>query len=209
MIRFLLTLCLLLASLPAWAQDAGLQRGQLEKSQTFNPDAALSNEQTEKIYQECRKVFPPRFTPGTVEYYCTCSSAATQGVLTSGEYESLQIERNRVTTNPVYEKYVTQVVTPCLDTPTMDIEYYSCVMNRSIDPSIKNVIKYCECISNRLYKHVQKQGDADAMSRLDNRFNRDPMEALWMSEGYLNATRQAYEQCRRPDNWQPSRKRIE
>lgn len=203
-----MTLILTMAAFkPALAQEVDEDTpaiGQLDKTKSLNPDAPLSNEATEKIYKQCRGVFPLRFTPGALDYYCSCSAAATQGVMTSGEYESIQLPKNRKGSNPVFAKYVTQVVTPCMDAPTLDIEYYACVLNRSNSRDVQNVISYCKCVSEELSKHVQKYGDTDAMSRLDQMGISDPMEAMWTSLPYKKAVVSANESCRRPNLKPPS-----
>ena len=184
----------------AHAQDADF----LGKPKALDPKVTsgkyLSNEATDEVFKKCKTTYPPRFTPGSLDYYCSCTSVATQGTLTTAEYESLQIPRNQMVGNPVYDKYLTQVVAPCLDTPTLDSEYYYCVLNRKSDPGIKDIVNYCTCVSEKIAKHVQNYGDADMMSRIDNDLYKDPMEAMWRSDGFKQAKEAAHTQCR-TGNW--------
>lgn len=202
--RFFILIPLLLIALlpaPAGAQEKA-PRGLLEKPQTLSPQDPIPNGAINKLFRQCKSYYPRRFTPSALEAYCSCSAAATQGVLRAGEYESLQLERNRKASNPVYQKYVSQVVIPCMDIPTLDIEYFACILNRANDPRIDNIPKYCQCVSSKVARRVRTIGDADTLLRLQH-YERDPLEALWHSEGYKETLRNSMDECVRSYLRQP------
>jgi hypothetical protein len=204
--RFFTLILLLIAllSTSAEAQEKPVG-GLMQQSQTLSPGDPIPNEAINKLFKQCKSYYPRRFTPSALDVYCNCSAAATQGVLKAGEYESLQLERNRKASNPVYQKYVTQVVIPCMDIPTLDIEYFACVLRRTNDSRIENIPKYCQCVSGEVSKYVRKYGSVDALLRTEH-YEKDPIEALWNSEGYKETLRNSMDECvllylRRPQTY--------
>lgn len=192
-------LCLILSSgVPAMAQDASAPtKGMLEKvAPLVEKKDMMSQAMANTLFKQCRAFYPRRFPPSALDSYCECSGAATQAVMTSDEYTSLQDEKNRVVTNPVYEKYVTYVVAPCMDTPTQDIEYYACIMDRFADMRINHIPRYCQCVGREMRDYVRQFGDTDMLISLKtNKRVTDPFEALWLSDAYVEKTRNSRDKC--------------
>lgn len=201
MIRALLLalLCLVLASgASALAQDAPAPtKGMLEKAPPLVEKKDMMSAATAAaLFKQCRGFYPRRFTPSALDSYCECSGTATQAVMTSDEHASLQQEKNRVITNPVFQKYVTYVIAPCMDKPTQDIEYLSCALDRFADARINNLPRYCQCVGREMRNHVLQFGDVDILiSMQTNKRVTDPFEALWMSSRYMEQTQVARDKC--------------
>lgn len=197
----LLTAFLILgASTGAYAQDAGtpqITRGQLEPiTPTITPQDMISNTMANTLFKQCRSFYPRRFTPTALDSYCECSMVATQVNMTAKEYTELQNPLNRKITNPTYQKYITTVVAPCMITPTVDIEYMYCVLDRYADNRVKSFPQYCQCVAREMRDHVELNGDVDMMITMgSNPKINDPFEALWMNTKYMETSRQSRTAC--------------
>lgn len=180
---------------PALAQQAPA-RGQLEGAGVLDPDGPIPESVISQYYKQCRSYYPPRFMPDSLEYYCTCTSVAMRDTMTGAEYENLQKRNAKKVGNPVFEKYISKIVAPCLDKPTEDLEYFSCVLDRDADERLSSIPRYCKCVSSKMRSHVNRFGDADMMISLSqsNSAN-DPFEALWSSTDYMRAKITSREQC--------------
>ncbi len=162
----------------------------------LNPKASLPNSAIETVYKECRSVYPERFTPESLSYYCKCTTAALQAELTVGEYAEISNPKNQTLKNETYGKYLSKVVAPCLDQPIEDAEYYSCVLRRTNDPRIASIPDYCKCVSASVSQYFQKYGDAEVIIAVGStRATKDPLKALWVGSAYKTISRQAREQC--------------
>ncbi len=152
------------------------------------PDGAIGTEVIAKIYDRCMSRVPNRFTPDAHQYYCTCSAAATQGTITNGDLRALQNKKNRVLGNTSFEKYVHNVVKPCMDEPVEDMEYMYCIMYRDNDWRIKLPIPYCKCSSQGVRKYFEKSGEIDIMIAWGGGIKyEDPIDAMWNSASFQSA----------------------
>ncbi len=182
----------------AVAQDADTPtKGQLEKlPPAIQKKDMISKEVATAIFKQCRSFYPRRFTPSALDTYCDCSMTATQLALTSQENVDLQDKKNQVITNPVYQKYVTYVVAPCMDMATQDIEYLGCALDRFADSRVANLPRYCQCVGREARDHVTEFGDVDIMITMKtNPRVTDPFEALWMNDKYMQSVRNAKDKC--------------
>lgn len=151
-----------------------------------------------KIYLEgCLAKIPRRFTPQAHETYCTCTAAALRGTITAAEYAQIRAPKNQKPGNLAFEKYVTNVIMPCMEYPVQDIVYLECVLNRSNDPRISNIPSFCQCMANQASDYVKKFGNIDAMLLLGNKFDRikDPAQAMINSGGFANQKQKALSEC--------------
>lgn len=163
------------------------------------PDAAIPTDIIKAIYDRCRSKVPGRFTPDAHETYCTCAAAATQGTITLGDLKDLQKEENRQLGSKVFEKYVHNVMKPCMESPTADIEYMYCVMYRKNDWRIRYPLPYCRCMSQSVAEEFKVTGEegmmiswgADKIKKL----YKDPVEAFWENDKFQKARRKAREAC--------------
>lgn len=167
--------------------------------ETF-PDSAgdqIPLETVNKISDKCLSKVPPRFTPDAHQYYCACTAAATQATMKQSELRDLQKFENWQVGNKTFEKYVHEVVSPCLDMPVDDMEYMSCILNRSNDWRIDNIPMYCKCISRAMREHVAKIGESEMMIEWGDRGKSydSPLSALWFSDSYNQHKRQSGRQC--------------
>jgi len=162
------------------------------------PDDAIEKNVIEKIYDRCMSRTPNRFTPDAHQYYCTCSAAATQGTMTNADLRNLQKDKNRVLGNKSFEKYVHNVVKPCMDMPVEDMEYMYCIMYRDNDWRIKFPIPFCKCTSRGIRKYFEESGETDMMIAWANNKTsgyKDPIDALWGSELFQAARTKQRKSC--------------
>lgn len=147
---------------------------------------SVSRETANALRERCLSRVPNRFTADGLQYYCTCSSAATMGNITFKELRDLQDKRNWVAGNKSFEKYIDTVVTPCMDMPIEDIEYESCVLRRNNDWRVKNVPQYCQCVSGAVRAHVKEFGTAEIITEWGKpgKVYDTPLDALWNSNPY-------------------------
>jgi hypothetical protein len=174
-----------------------ITRGQLEPVMpTLKTEDMMSNEMANAIFRQCRSFYPRRFTPSSLDTYCDCAMTATQVTMTAQEYADVQLPRNQKASNPTYQKFITSVVAPCMVLPTIEIEYFGCVLDRFADSRIGHVPKYCNCVSREISQHVGIYGDVNILITMStNPRLTDPFEALWVSSKYIQSVRQARTSC--------------
>lgn len=163
-----------------------------------SPDAAIPLDALKKISDRCKSRFPGRFSPQALNDYCFCAAAATQGTITIGELRELQKETTRKLGNPTFEKYVKNVMKPCMETPIEDIEYGMCISSRSNDWRIKYPLPYCKCSSQGVANHFRKFGLEEMMiswGTPNQSGDEDPTTTLWDNPTFLKARSIAKEEC--------------
>jgi len=157
----------------------------------------LSNDIANALYDQCMSKIPDRFSSEGHKYYCSCSSAATQGNLTVGELTDIQDEKNRTIRNKSFEKYIRNVMYPCMDVPIDDMEYATCTMNRSNDWRIRYPIAYCKCVTSLVKDHFKKFGETEMMIGWGTYGAKqgDPIAAAWNTTEFQTARENARNQC--------------
>lgn len=153
------------------------------------PDDKISKDNITKIYDRCLSRAPDKFTPDAHRYYCTCSAAATEETMSVGDLKELQKEKSRELGNKAFEKYVHNVMKPCMDMPVEDTEYMHCIMNRKNDWRIHLPIPFCKCVSKGVREHFEEFGEEEMMVSWGNKkmFYDDPIEAFWSNTAFQNA----------------------
>ena len=161
-------------------------------------NAPISADIGNKIYDRCMSKVPQKFTPNAHNYYCTCSAAATVGNLTRSELKTMQNRKNWVAGNKTFEKYVSDVISPCMDVPVDEIEYLSCALNTRNDARINDIPNYCKCVKAGIGLHFRDHGIEDIILGWKNGANRgaeDPVTTLWDSYAFQNERSRAREAC--------------
>lgn len=162
------------------------------------PDDAIAIDAIKKIYDRCKSRVPERFPPVAHENYCTCAAAATQGTVTVGELRELQKETSRKLGNTTFEKYVKNVMKPCMEQPLDDIEYSYCISARDTDWRIRLPVPYCKCVSSNISVHFKEFGLEEMMIPWSNPRKMptaDPTDTLWDSDNFLKARNAAKQSC--------------
>lgn len=161
------------------------------------PSNIVTNDVADQLYARCKSQLPPRFTPDAHEYYCSCATAATVGTMKMSEIQDLQSSTKWVLGNKNFEKYINNVVHPCMDFPVEDMEYLSCVLNRNNDWRIKRIPEYCKCVSYNTRKHVEHYGNTEILITwgTPNTSYASPLDALWNNETYNDYKRKYREEC--------------
>lgn len=162
------------------------------------PDDPISKDAIKKINDRCRSRVPARFPPQALDAYCTCAAASTLGTVTVGDLRELQKESNRKLGNATFEKYVKNVMKPCMEAPVEDIEYVFCITSRKNDWRIKYPVPFCKCVSRGVAEHFKKNGLEEMMIGWgDPKKNgdADPTDTLWDNDTFLNSRRVEKEQC--------------
>lgn len=161
------------------------------------PDSLISKTNITKIYDRCMSRVPDRFTPDAHKYYCTCTAAATQATINNGELRTLQKTENRTIKNKTFEKYVLNVVKPCMDQPVEDVEYMYCVMNRSNDWRIQLPLPFCKCVSRAVVKKFREHGEEDILIQWGTGKDTppNPFEALWNNDNFSAIRETEREEC--------------
>jgi hypothetical protein len=161
------------------------------QAQTAIPKTVINN-----LYKQCRVTPITRFTPGALESYCACTAAALQGTFNVTEFNELQKQSTQRIGNKIFERYVSDVIVPCLTDPIDEIEYYYCVVDRTNDPRIPNIPQFCTCMSKRLAKYVGDFGVSNIMLTLGMRESvTSPVDALWASRDFSSARTRARNEC--------------
>jgi hypothetical protein len=162
------------------------------------PDDAITLETIKKIDDRCLSKVPDRFPPIAHRTYCACSTAATQGSITVGNLREIQKDSNRVLGNKAFEKYVTNVMQPCMVNIIEDIEYMFCIMSRENDWRIRLPIPYCKCTSRNIKKHFEIYGLEQMMiawGRPKKLPDASPIDALWDNSEFLRSREIEKDKC--------------
>lgn len=157
----------------------------------------VSKETANFLSDRCLSKIPNRFTSEALQYYCACTAAATIGTMKMSELYELQDSRNWKVGNKPFEKYVTEVVTPCLDVPVEDMEYESCILYRGNDWRVNNFPQYCKCVSKAVRGHVKEWGTSEIMMEWGKPgvVYDTPLDALWENSTYNQYKNQFRTQC--------------
>ncbi|HNQ92303.1 MAG TPA: hypothetical protein PKI93_05160 [Alphaproteobacteria bacterium] len=209
-LRATLLLALALATVipvTATAQTIGLNNARGEPSNvmpvlpksdlTDTPEDKIPNEIGDKLYDRCLSKVPPHFTPDAHYNYCACTSAATVATMKMSELRGIQSQKSWKLGNKAFEKYVGEVVAPCLDMPVEDMEFMSCILYRGNDWRINRIPQYCKCVSVGVREHVKKFGESELMIEwgTPNKNYDSPLEALWNSPEYNRNKNDVRERC--------------
>jgi len=163
-----------------------------------SPDDAIQISTIKKIKDRCLSRMPDRFTPSALQDYCSCSAASTQGTMTVGELRKLQNDENRKLGNPIFEKYVENVMTPCMEFPIEEIEYMFCISSQTIDWRIKLPVPFCKCRARGIKDYFKENGLQDMMvswGQPKKYGDEDPTTLLWKNSNFLNAREATKESC--------------
>lgn len=162
-----------------------------------SPKGPIPDGVIKKIEDRCLSKVPQRFTPDAHHTYCACSAAATQGTMRLGDLAEIQDHKKRVVGNKVFEKYVAEVVTPCMEFPVEEIEYLYCVLYKSNDYRISYIPSYCRCVGRGMREYLKTEGTSNIILELGNirRRKDDPIQALWKSNHYQKGLENVRESC--------------
>lgn len=162
------------------------------------PDDALQLSTIKKIEDRCMSRVPDRFTPTAHRDYCSCSSATTYGTVTVGELRELQKDTNRKLGNATFEKYVKNVMKPCMEQVIEDVEYMFCITSQKNDWRIHLPIPYCKCSSRGIGEHFSKNGLEEMMiSWADKNISEDqsPIDTIWENNTFLKSREAKKDEC--------------
>ena len=182
---------------PAFSQE--LSEEELKSSLTVEEGNAAVSAKTAAVYLDrCLARIPRRFTPSAHEDYCVCSAAMMRQNFTNNDLEELNAPGAKKPGNPAFEKFVSDVMMPCMEGPIVDIAYVECIEDRSNSPLIYHIPKYCQCVGSSLTNFVKKAGASTAllgMSQYPNEF-REPIDALLRSSTLIKYKNKAYDSCK-------------
>ncbi len=148
--------------------------------------------------QKCLNTFPEKFTPKAHKRFCHCSAANVRLNITNSELNSLERKLITEAGNEVFEKYIQQVISPCMEIAVEDIAYVGCLEERGHSPYIINILDYCRCTGQQMAKFVKYKGASSIIINMTNnpQFYKDPLKTLLTTNQYNIAYYQAYKACR-------------
>lgn len=175
---------------PAPQTEEQLFVEQLQEERVSPKTAAL-------FMDKCLAKIPRKFTPNAHEDFCTCSAAHLRLYFTNGDLTMLDKASERKPGNPAFEKYVTEVIAPCMEQPIVDITYVACVEDRSNSPLISHIPKYCQCVGERLSPFVKNVGGSTILANMAAypASYKEPLDTLLRSEELISERNKAYRSC--------------
>lgn len=155
---------------------------------TAQAQTPITDEQANNYYANCvlqAEKTEQRFSKQSQELFCACTAARlSQGVFS---VEDMQIMTD--TTNPnsriALNKMIVNVYAPCMDEPTREYHYNTCVSNPQVDRLGGNKESLCRCAADKIADHLRINGARqfqDILSR--NPAIVDPMQALYDDRGF-------------------------
>jgi hypothetical protein len=195
-VKLLTALCLfLIVSAGAMASGTKTPAPILETPKAEKP---LSMAQLKTYVDDCNYHIPPRFTPDAREYYCACTmKKLDEHGFTQSHLNRLKDSKSWVASNKLFESFASNVMAPCLDVPTKQIEYLSCLLDSANDYRIGKVQPYCNCVSKKMVSYVKKNAAPDILVSLGrtNTLYRDPIEAMWNNINYIKRADRTRDEC--------------
>ena len=157
----------------------------------------VSVEEASDYLKSCRNNFPRHFTPRAHDNYCSCSAATIRGTMTKEEFKRVKSGKEFKAGDKAYEKYIKEVVTPCMTIAIPDIAHVACLEDRSHNPYITSMLRYCECVSDIMALHVEKHGAASIIINMsaNPKVYNNPIYALLDTSQYLRAKYDAQRKC--------------
>lgn len=198
LIAILLLFCLCLPAISMAGSGTTTQTQSQTNVATAKSTQPISNKDLKQYFDDCVYHIPPRFTPDAREYYCGCTmSRIKDKKFTKADLDIVTNKNNWSSTNKTFQRFVIDVSAPCLDFPTEQIEYLSCMLDSSIDRRIEYVPGYCKCVAGNMKKHVRKNAPAEILLGLGpkNYVYRDPLEAMWSHVNYIRASSRSRDDC--------------
>lgn len=137
----------------------------------------ISIEQANAYFEACKAQQDPRFSPKTQEIFCACTASKYMETLTVEDVVAMgeQNQNGRNATN----KMIVQVYAPCMQYPTRDYHYQSCISDGKAR-ILGNPQKVCACAADNVANHLEANGQklfSDILRTNPNIV--DPMQALY------------------------------
>ena len=158
----------------------------------------ISVETANAFLDNCLSDFPHGFTPKAHKNFCNCSAANVRLNLTNSDLVALNLPNAQRAGNPVFEKYVHNVVGPCMAVAVDDIGYYSCIESRAQSPYIKNILPYCKCVGAQMSRFAEEIGAETILTNMKRTptFYDDPIQTLLGASIYTNTLNRSHDICR-------------
>lgn len=159
---------------------------------------AVTVETANAYLEQCLGNFPRNFTPKAHKDFCNCSAANVRANMTNTDLEELNKEDAQKAGNISYEKFIVQVISPCMAVAVDHIGYFSCIEDRSHNPYIDNIRPYCQCAGLEVKKFVRSKGAPAIIINMTKnpQFFNDPVQTLLTSREYKSALNTAYHTCK-------------
>lgn len=142
----------------------------------------VSPEQANSYYASCREnaaATEMRFSPAAQDMFCACTAAQLT--------QNFTIEDMQVMTDPqnpnareALNRMIVQVYAPCMEEPTREYHYNSCVGNPQVSRLNGNPEQLCRCAADSIAAHLKQNGPRQFQEILARDPNVvDPMQALY------------------------------
>lgn len=148
----------------------------------------ITKEQANNYYANCvtnAAQTEQRFSKQSQELFCACTSAR----LSQGVFSVEDMRAMTDTTNPdarqSLNKMIVNVYAPCMEEPTREYHYNTCVQNPQVDRLGGNKEQLCRCAANKIAEHLRTNGAKqfqEILSRSPDIV--DPMQALYDDQGF-------------------------
>lgn len=137
----------------------------------------ISVAQANAYFDACKAQPDPRFSAKTQEVFCACTASKYMETLTVEDVVAMgeQNQNGRNATN----KMIIQVYAPCMQYPTRDYHYQSCISDGKVK-ILGNPQKVCGCAADHVANHLKTNGQGLFSNILRTNPNVvDPMQALY------------------------------
>lgn len=155
---------------------------------TAQAQTAVTTEQANNYYTNCvtqAAQTEQRFSKQSQELFCACTSARlSQGVFSVEDMKAMTDTANPNARQSM-NKMIVNVYAPCMDEPTREYHYNTCVTNPQVDRLGGNKETLCRCAADQVANHLRANGAKqfqDILSRDPNIV--DPMQALYDDQGF-------------------------
>lgn len=149
---------------------------------------AITSEQANNYYANCvtqAAQSEQRFSKQAQELFCACTSARlSQGVFSLEDMKAMT-DTNNPNARQSMNKMIVNVYAPCMDEPTREYHYNTCVANPQVDRLGGNKEQLCRCASDQIAAHLRTNGAKQFQDILARDPNiADPMQALYDDQGF-------------------------
>lgn len=169
--KYLILLALIFAPTIASAQQAG-----------FTP---VPKDKANAYFQSCVAQPAQQFSADSQKIFCACTAARmTQFYSMEDMQNSMNPDPNIA--RPAYNKMITEIYAPCMETPSYEYYYKACISNPDT-PKYGDPQRVCQCLAGKVAAHLKYSGPkvfAELLQRNPNLT--DPMAALESDPSFMN-----------------------
>ena len=147
----------------------------------------ISADMADAYYQDCKsKERPKNLRADSQDKLCACTASKMIETMTTDDVRDLTNEDQEIARD-AFNFMLVNVYAPCMELPTRDHYYATCISNKQTHLITKEPQVMCECVSNKVSTYIAQNGPDVFEEILERNPNvQDPMAALESDTKFQN-----------------------